>query len=316
MKFDNTKSGAINVRQAKTPAKINKYPSNAEYNQNAQTLLKKAIYNYGGFIVNIRFPGVFKNTLNTNDYLTYDVTGNGIGHALHVIGWNDHYKYSFCHYEYEGLFVVNTSGSINTETGELECRKFEPIEGVTPVLSKITGEGAWILKNSWGENENYVYLTYDSVIEEALAISKYSDIDYDNSVVIRRLINNSDSKYYLENIFEEEKVTKIKIGSSEPTNIDLYFSENGDLGNLTLFGNYNFDSGSYKTIDLSNENVRVNKDSVFVINTNEYSIDISLFTNSSTNSQKAYSNDFNYSLDDTLTNDSITEVSPNDFDPQ
>ena len=26
MKFDNTKSGALNVRQAKTPAKINKYP--------------------------------------------------------------------------------------------------------------------------------------------------------------------------------------------------------------------------------------------------------------------------------------------------
>ena len=110
--------------------------------------IKSVMLTYGGPMVSTYSPQstcTFKNSDN-NYVIKVDecASVNAVhSHAMQIIGWNDNYSYRYCD--------AGTNHSAPRSNGT--CASGATLK---------TGKGAWILRNSWGSNYSYVYLTYDS----------------------------------------------------------------------------------------------------------------------------------------------------------
>lgn len=79
------------------------------------------------------------------------------GHAMAIIGWNDNYEYQYCRLD-------------SSTTSDLtDCENI------------VSGKGAFILKNSWGEYYPYPYMTYESNVEGAYGITGVSFKNWDKN---------------------------------------------------------------------------------------------------------------------------------------
>lgn len=122
------------------------------------------------------------------------------GHSMQVIGWDDDYNYNYC------KLSTSTSDEYTQESCENEGYKW------------ISGKGAWILKNSWGTSNLYVYLAYDSQLAMFSGARKIESVDFDNSYnpaisLIDKIKTNDEStllyKYYKSN--KDETLSRINI---------------------------------------------------------------------------------------------------------
>ena len=116
---------------------------------------------YGGACVYIDSSGnVLINKLGTCNSPAGDANS---GHSMTIIGWNDNYQYTYC--RGTNSTSSNTSGCSNV----------------------VSGRGAWILKNSWGNSTMYPYLAYTSQIDYTYGITSVErrnwDINYDKTKV-------------------------------------------------------------------------------------------------------------------------------------
>lgn len=114
---------------------------------------------YGGACVYIDGSGnVLINKLGTCNSPAGDANS---GHSMTIIGWNDNYTYSYC------------KGTSSTSSNTSGCS------------TVVSGKGAWILKNSWGNSTMYPYLAYSSQIDYTYGITsveaKNWDINYDKT---------------------------------------------------------------------------------------------------------------------------------------
>ena len=253
--------------------------------------IKESIYNYGGMVI-ATCSNYIKNGSNLDEYIGVcnRVSSN---HALHMIGWDDDYNYSYCKISTGDYSVVNNSGTC--DSGE-----------------KVTGTGAWILKNSWGDSQSIIYLPYDSMgLYQAVAFVKYADSkNWDNFYELKTNDSFNETRVYTfdSQIDFTEKVEKLKVLSSSTTELPLYFSEDGS-DNYDLIGNYSFDYYGYHTIDLSNMNLNVNKNSKFKFVGNNY-LNVFLFTSNNTSDISAKTHDYVYStLDAYSTNEKYLNMS-------
>lgn len=173
-------------------------------------MVKNYIYQYGGLFVGTLSPQStcgFQNTDGTYAMKTDDCYESNIayGHAMQIVGWDDNYSYTYCD--------NGTSHSVYDSSCSSDRKK--------------EGKGAWILRNSWGDNNpyKYVYLTYDSTrvsIGFVKEVSKMSDRLWDNSYYINPFTENS---MYLTSgqtltlktgMDKEEKVEFVKFHSYTP----------------------------------------------------------------------------------------------------
>ena len=225
--------------------------------------IKNGIKQYGGAVVETLSPqGVcgFKNTNNTYALDTNETCDIGeTGHAMQLIGWNDNYSYSYCKANGKN-YNVNSNGTCSTGT-------------------KTYGTGAFIVRNSWGNDANYsyVYLTYNSFntsdnTSQAYFITNmtptanrtwknyYKNIS-DNLDVI--YLVSSDSQSFQKKISSSEKLQKVKVTtftSNATYSVDVI--ANGktytykDILSTTYPGVY--------TIDLANKNIVIDSDTFTV----------------------------------------------------
>ena len=283
---------------------LNSDLDNVELNEAMRNVIKNAIYNYGGAIIDVQVGNnmTINNILNNSDYINvvneeYVVYSNNY-HALHVVGWDDDYEYGFCaysHSNYKGVHSFTTMVD-----GEIVCNSMGP----NTTTQKVTGKGAWILKNSWGNQYSYLYLPYDSFIDEIVFVNSYSQKNWDNNYDLKDpKINFSNETtsfvYSLDKygIVNDEKVKKLKVNIQNPEEISIYFSVNGSDDNYTLLGNYSYDYAGYKEIDVENKNIIIDKNSKIKMIYSSGSGGLELFTSNINSNPSIFTNDYTYSIE-------------------
>ena len=278
--------------------------------------VKNYMIQYGGPFVGTYSPKStcgFDNTNGTKamktDDCVNDSSNKDLGHAMQIIGWDDNYEYSYC------------------DAGT----KHYPVKNGSCTYGELTqGKGAWILRNSWGEESEegnaykYVYLTYDSTrlsIGFTTSVSEMANRSWDNNYHgnpwIERNISNGmasvseQTKEFDIHNNKSEKIEKIKfVTASKNGKYTLsIITDDNEYNNIAVV---NSDEVGVYTVDLSNKNIIIedNNFSVKIVGENEdrfYNDSISVFTSNvddapsvTTYSSKAYDSTKSLSNDNPL----------------
>lgn len=290
---------------------LNSDLNNVDYNEAIKDVVKNAVYNYGGALISITVGNnhTVRNILKPSDYINvtnseYASNNNGELHALHIIGWDDDYEYSYCSNDWNGYKYI--SSNTHEVDGEIVCNSLTNI-----TTTKVTGKGAWILKNSWGSEYSYLYLTYDSFIDGVVFVNNYSEKNWNNSYDL----NFTEIDYsgnYLKFIFDfkkygnfnNETVEKIKFNMQSQGSINIYYSNDGDDDNFTFVGNYNFDYAGYKEVNLASKNIIINSNAKFKLDSAGVTGNLEVFTVNNDLNPAAYTSDFTYTLENEKPSDS------------
>lgn len=266
---------------------INQDTASKEVIDSYVTEVKNYMLQYGGPFVGTYSPTStcgFTNVDGTKAMKTDDCLNNtknkNLGHALQIVGWDDNYEYSYC------------------ENGT----QHDSVVGGTCKSGQLTsGKGAWILRNSWGEDTEeakaykYFYLTFDSTrlsIGFTTSISEMASRSWDNNYHSNPWIDSKISngmagvkeqtKEFNTHNDKNEKIEKIKFVNAKENskfNISVVVGEkeykNIETINTTKVGVY--------TIDLASKNIIINQEKFTVIfkgddNSLFYNDSISVFT--------------------------------------
>jgi len=226
--------------------------------------MKSNIMKYGGGVAETISPEsacAFRNQ-DGNYVIEVDDTcySAQAGHAMQAIGWDDNYEYYYC-----------DTGSAHTATVSGRCR--------TGTLKK--GTGAYILRNSWGNELPYVYLTYDSFhggtssssISFITSLSDSQNRSWDNnypSQVDYAYIyyNVKTSQKFQKNTQGSEKLEKIKFNTGVQ-NGNYFISIVAD-GKTYSISNFETSYPGIYTVDLSDKNIVIKGEefSVTILSTN------------------------------------------------
>ena len=223
-------------------------------------LIKQYVMNYGGAYVATESPQKnCSSKMSNNTYLIRvdDKCTGGYGHAMQIIGWDDNYSYSYC----KGTSHGSTSGCSSSNL--------------------VSGTGAWLLRNSWGNSYSYVYLAYDSDGSEIDFITSMTPMSsrtwnnfYHTPVSYDLLFYKmADTVEYEKKLDGKEKIQKIKfysLGTNGTFNISI------DTGSNT-YDNVKTVSVAlpgWVTVDLSDKNIVLDRSSfsITVNSTNSVSL--------------------------------------------
>lgn len=217
--------------------------------------IKEHLLNYGAVAISVKGTSVYSagSCIHlTEDRTNFLVNQNGEcnasgygGHAMTIIGYDDNYTYKYCRLE------SSTSNDLTN------CDNI------------VSGKGAFILKNSWGENYQYPYLAYSSNVDGSYGITGVStkdwDINYDSTKE-----NDNDYKYKLSSITYyksdkiREKLKKISfyVNNSSEIDYNVYVSVDGS-DNYKNIGTYTIDRVGLNSIYID-EDIILNSDKFII----------------------------------------------------
>ncbi|MDO4963115.1 MAG: InlB B-repeat-containing protein [bacterium] len=225
-------------------------------------IVKQNIINYGSAYIGTISP----QSGDENDCpIIYDgkaiIANDGkcstaeIGHAMQIIGWDDNFEYKYCSTEIDANTTIHSDYKEGCPSGNI-----------------VTGKGAWILKNSWGESfGKYTnpYVTYDSVKLEIGFVNELNSLEdkiWDNEYISNQAnnwyFNGASSHKFTRNLNASETVNKVKfVAIKQNTTYDITMiignKEYTKKVEVTLPGLYTVDF-SDKNINLSKKEFKVN----------------------------------------------------------
>lgn len=240
--------------------KTNSYLKNAYIiNIKANTdLVKRAIMQHGAVGVSYNHLDAGANYVN-NTY--YDDNKNGGGHAVMIVGWDNNFSKD------------NYTGSM-----------------------KPTSDGAWLVRNSWGNYFSYFWMSYETVSlsDSAYVFDCSNERPYDNNYQLdggleSGLVTNASSVYNKFTVqkrddIESETLKAVSFSVTTKANVDytidiytsIYNPRNLEDGvKVSSISGKTTSPGLY-TIELGSENeVNLKPGSTFyvVITTNEPAVD-------------------------------------------
>ena len=238
--------------------------------------VKSNIIEYGGAYVSTEGPnytcsaknqksGTYHNTILVN------VDGNCVedaGHAMQIIGWDDDYEYS-----YDYCVASNTKIGGQSYAGQV-IHKNSSSSCNGEILGTITGKGAWLVRNSWGNSSSaaYIWLAYDSKgtdINFSTDVAKMSERNWDNVYYATpsNYISSNQTKDFATVSTAPEKIQAIKfmnnsIGHSFKVTVFVKtaLGSTREVYSTTVDTEY---PGVY-TIDLSNEDIEIRTEKISV----------------------------------------------------
>ncbi len=206
------------------------------------SVVKQYVMENGGVYVETEAPGYSCGSDNANGthiIRVDDGCTQDSGHAMQIIGWDDNYTYSYC-----------KSGNAHSSN----------VSGCSSA-NLVSGQGAWLLRNSWGNSYSYVYLAYDSIEDVIYSFNSLSSMNnrtWDNNyhkTVDSFVIYHTtyDEKTFTKKIDTTEKVEKVKF---------ISYGQNGLYQISIVSGNSTYTSQSFTvpypgvyTLDLSDKNI-------------------------------------------------------------
>ena len=222
--------------------------------------VKQNIMTNGGAYVGTYMGSSCRYTDSNLNNVVIDVYNCNIsgGHAMQIIGWDDDLEYSYC------------ADTKSHKADILSCNNV------------VKGKGVWILKNSWGEDTQYPYLTYDSLYSSIHFIDEMTstnDKTWDNNYVLGDGTENiSEKTYYMKDtkIKDDEKIEKIKFitGNADTVyNVKVYKKD----GSYKIFSKTTSLPGLI-TIDITGD-IIVDKNTKIIVSSEKGYIDrVSIFT--------------------------------------
>ena len=273
--------------------------------------IKDLIKIYGGPYIASQAPGYSCSAINVQDDIHHIIDTDSScekdgSHAMQIVGWDDNYNYKYCINGSKHSKWTNACSNQNT----------------------VTGTGAWIVRNSWGDNTNdkFTYLAYNSIDTEydfitSLESSENKKWDYifntiNNNMQISRDYNANTNVYnYILSFFPsfdiDSKIIKIKyINTSQNNRYKVYISETGKDNGYTLVNDSTIDYPGYVTIDLSSKNYRLTKNSKIKIVCNGSLMDryFSVYTSEQTETKYIITKDKIYEQNDDILENNLYKI--------
>ncbi len=215
--------------------------------------LKQLIMENGGAYVSSKSPTGECSIRNGNYRLIYDDGFcPGSGHAMQIIGWDDSYSYSVCTKLKDSNDNYYVSNQTSNCKGEL-----------------VTGRGAWLVRNSWGNSYPYIYIAYDSFNTGYKVITDLStrtwDVEYRRDYTATYATSNSVQRTFRRKFVLQETLDKIKVELlTQNETYDFYVSVTGETQNFIKVGSIYSDLPGIYTLDVSDKNIKLIGDSFTV----------------------------------------------------
>jgi len=204
--------------------------------------------------------------LNVSGECNPTITQNG--HALSIIGWDDNYSYKYCR-------------NNNSTTSDL-----------TNCTNIVSGKGAFILKNSWGEVIPYPYLSYKSNVDGSygvISVSKKNwNVNYDISKSYTNEYETSESIITYDKSDEiVEKLKKISFVSNYKKNIEytIYLND-GVTDEFVKIDTINTSYIGMYSIEVNDLLLTKDNFTIKIVSDNGYATDIFAYTEYSEESEQ------------------------------
>jgi uncharacterized repeat protein (TIGR02543 family) len=210
--------------------------------------VKSYISKYGAAYVGTVSPQSDCGFRNTDG--TYVIESNSCystavstAHAMQIIGWDDDYEYSYCSNDSKNSASSNGSCSSGT---------------------LVSGKGAWIIRNSWGDTTiyKYIHITYNSTrlnIGVIKDMSSMSERTWDNNYHTSYVLNPESGHSY----------------SISTDNTQTFETKNDGLEKIEKIKFFSYTENSKYTIKITTSDKKYTISSLSVTNKGINSFDLS-----------------------------------------